>query len=229
MRKTLIAFSVAAALGASAWAFAQEAVPQPPAPPAPGESPLFEKLDTNHDGAISKAEAKADPKLAAKFDTLDKNKDGKLTPDELPQRHWKRGPDGRDGRGMGPGGPFGRADTDHDGRISKAEATVAGGKLAEDFDKLDLNHDGYLDKADMELRHKQMRDAWFDKADTNHDGALSKAEFEAAPPMGPPPGMGPGGPGKHHRGPGRDKDAPPPPPGGEGDMPPPAPDAKGGN
>ena len=39
---------------------------------APGQA------DTNGDGVIDRSEAAANPRLAAKFDELDKNKDGKL-------------------------------------------------------------------------------------------------------------------------------------------------------
>src|SRR2546423_10585384 len=45
---------------------------------AAGERPSFRDLDTNHDGAISKSEAAAQPQLAEKFDQADKNHDGKL-------------------------------------------------------------------------------------------------------------------------------------------------------
>ena len=43
-----------------------------------GESELFKQLDSDGDGAVSAVEAAADPKLAAEWDMLDANKDGKL-------------------------------------------------------------------------------------------------------------------------------------------------------
>ncbi|TGT79965.1 EF-hand domain-containing protein, partial [Mesorhizobium sp. M8A.F.Ca.ET.161.01.1.1] len=59
-----------------------------PATPAPRPA----KLDTNGDGVIDRSEAAANPRLAAKFDELDKNKDGKLSRDELPRwQHGRRG------------------------------------------------------------------------------------------------------------------------------------------
>ena len=44
---------------------------------------FFKKLDTDGDGRISRSEAQAAPRLAARFDDIDANKDGFLTPDEL--------------------------------------------------------------------------------------------------------------------------------------------------
>lgn len=43
----------------------------------------FKRADTSGDGKISKEEAAKLPGIAARFDELDKNKDGVLTPDEL--------------------------------------------------------------------------------------------------------------------------------------------------
>lgn len=164
-----------------------------PATPAP----RLAKLDTNGDGVIDRSEAAANPRLAAKFDELDKNKDGKLSRDELPR--WQHG---RRGHG---GERWAALDVNKDGRISREEAK-ADPRLAARFDQLDLNKDGYLDKADRELRMKQHRDAWFAAADTNKDGQLSKAEFDAA--KGPMHG-GPRHGGPRHGGP-RDGGAPKP-------------------
>ncbi len=44
----------------------------------------WEKVDTDGDGAVSRAEAEANaPRLAKKFDKIDSNSDGKITPEEL--------------------------------------------------------------------------------------------------------------------------------------------------
>ena len=43
----------------------------------------FAKADANRDGKLSKEEAAAVPAIAAKFDQLDKDKKGYLTPEEF--------------------------------------------------------------------------------------------------------------------------------------------------
>lgn len=152
----------------------------------PSESrPGATRIDANGDGVIDRQEAAAHPRLAQRFDELDKNKDGKLSRDELPKRKHRahRHAGGKDGPRHG---HFMSAlDTDKDGRISREEAK-AQPKFAERFEQLDVNKDGFVDRADFEARASQRRDEWFAAADTDKDGKLSKAEFDAAkrPPMG---------------------------------------------
>jgi hypothetical protein len=51
----------------------------------------FKKADTNGDGKLSKAEADAGmPRIAKNFDTIDANKDGFITPDEIRAAMEKR-------------------------------------------------------------------------------------------------------------------------------------------
>ena len=58
----------------SVCAHAQDAAPQ--------KSPDFARLDRNHDGFLSRAEAKADKRVAKFFGKADMNHDGKLNEDE---------------------------------------------------------------------------------------------------------------------------------------------------
>ncbi|WP_024870087.1 EF-hand domain-containing protein [Pseudoxanthomonas suwonensis] len=163
---------IAAALLAMTAGVAAAQTTTPAAAPAKAER---KALDANGDGVVDRSEAAAFPRLAARFDELDRDKDGKLQAGELP-RHGK----GHHGRfGHGPKGGFMALDTDKDGRISKAEA-AAKPRFAERFAKLDVNGDGFLDKADRELAMKKRNDAWFTEADTDKNGKLSKAEFDAA-------------------------------------------------
>lgn len=158
----ILSLAVAAAL-ASTFAIAQTAAPRTHA-----------ALDANGDGAVTKAEAANFPKLAERFDQLDKNKDGKLAGDELPMH--RAGMRGDDMRGHGAG--MRALDTDHDGRISRAEAQAGEAKWAERFDRMDVNKDGYLDRADMQARMAARRAECFAKADADKNGQLSRAEFD---------------------------------------------------
>ncbi|SOD57610.1 EF hand [Pseudoxanthomonas wuyuanensis] len=176
-RKTLLMMAVLTALGAGSAIAATT-------PDTAGKRAERIKLDANGDGFIDRAEAAAHPRLAAMFDELDKNKDGKLSADERPQRDGRwghKGHRGHDGHaGMrGPDFTRGNLDTDKDGRISRAEA-AADEKFAGRFDAMDLNKDGFVDRADHEARAKQRHDQWFAAADTDKDGKLSRAEFDAA-------------------------------------------------
>jgi EF-hand domain pair/EF hand len=85
------------------------------------------------------------------------------------------------------------ADTDGDGRVSRAEATAAGAERSgEWFDKLDQNKDGYVTQDELkqarETRHEMhgdMREKMeqrFKEADANSDGQLSLDEVQSKMP-----------------------------------------------
>lgn len=168
-RKTLLMLAVLTALSAGT-AFAATA------PASDSQHASRAKLDSNGDGSIDRSEAARHPRLAGKFDELDKNKDGKLAKEEMPRRHG--GGFGKNGHGQH--GMMMKLDTDKDGRISRAESATGQGKLASHFDKMDVNKDGYLDRSDREVRAKQRTDEWFAKVDTDKDGKLSRAEVDAS-------------------------------------------------
>ncbi len=61
---------------------AQDEKTAPPVTPS-GQSATFDTLDANKDGRISMPEASADPKLVESFSTADKNGDGYLDNSEF--------------------------------------------------------------------------------------------------------------------------------------------------
>ena len=73
------------------------------------------KLDTDKDGRISRAEAAADEKFAARFDTMDANADGFVDRADFQARMAQRR-----------GECFDKADLDKDGKLSREEFSKAG-------------------------------------------------------------------------------------------------------
>jgi hypothetical protein len=166
---------------------------------------LFGRLDTNHDGFITKEEVEAThqkmagmmgthddfekrfaahrlppPDRAAMFDELDANHDGSISRQEFvagqPRLQERRVLIMREGGDAGtsgaPGGPgtkmrmhgmgiaglsghlFEMADTNHDNRVSLAEAQAAA--LAH-FDRADVNHDGKITPEERQQMRELMR------------------------------------------------------------------------
>ena len=149
MLRGISIFILAAAAVTASSAFAQPATPNAQATqPHAHHGGRFATLDHNGDGYLDKTEVSG--KLAENFDKIDTNHDGKLSRDEL-RAAWKahRGGHhhGHHGHHMG----LAKLDTDHDGRVSFAEFTAA---MRAHFDRLDTNHDGYIDSSEMAARHK---------------------------------------------------------------------------
>lgn len=78
-----------------------------------------------------------------------------------------------------------RADTDGDGRITRAEFTQSRARM---FDKLDRDEDGYLSDADMSQRRFKRRSGGggrfkelIDYLDENDDGRVARSEFVEGP------------------------------------------------
>ena len=130
----------------------------------------FAELDLNHDGKVTQEEIKTfrGMRMEARqkehrdreFARLDSNHDGSISKAEFDVPHMD-GPEGPGGRGgpkglRGPGehgkGPMGgmmmlgmhwfeKADANHDGAVTLAEAQTAAATF---FDRLDTNHDGIV-------------------------------------------------------------------------------------
>lgn len=167
--KLLASAVILAIVAASVAASAQTHTPvQTPSP----------RIDTNQDGYIDRSEAAAMPKLAGRFDTLDTDRDGRLSRQELPARKHAQG--GHRRMAAGAHARLKKLDSNGDRRISRAEATAGAGKLAQRFDRMDVNADGFVDRADRQQRANQRSDAWFNQADSDNNDQLSRAEYDAA-------------------------------------------------
>jgi Ca2+-binding EF-hand superfamily protein len=126
---------------------------QPPKKPQqpPGQAgqadpaAIFERLDRNKDGFLTKDELPE--RLRDRFDEIDTNKDGKISKEEFVKARGRTSPPAP----PLPGSPppdllFRLLDTDGDGRLSAEELRNAI-KLLE---KLDKNKDGYIDRFELE-------------------------------------------------------------------------------
>lgn len=155
-------------------------------------------LDANGDGVIDRAEAAKSPRLAERFDRLDRNGDGRLEASERPQR--RHGRHGGKRPQHGAHRDHARLDTDSDGRLSRAEveaSTNARGKranpLAEHFAAIDADRDAHLVRSEIRAWHERQRpqreadmrkrfDERFAAADLNGDGKLSRVEVDEKMP-----------------------------------------------
>ncbi len=108
----------------------------------------------------------------ARFDSIDTNKDGKLSKSEIEADRATR---------------FAEADADKDGKLSSAElkahhAAHAGERaekrMAKMLNHMDKDGDGALTLAEMSGNKRGEK--MFSRIDTDADGALSKAELQAA-------------------------------------------------
>ncbi|WP_298863519.1 hypothetical protein [uncultured Gimesia sp.] len=143
--------------------------------------PIIVALDANKDGEISKEEIE---NATAALQKLDKDKNGKLTEDELRPNFGRRGGDrrgpgepgrrdgdrrgpeesgNRDGDRRGPGGPGGPENRERFSAASFVEKIMSN----------DKNKDGKLTKEELPERMQSM----FDRIDTNKDKEIDKAEL----------------------------------------------------
>ena len=130
----------------------------------PPPNPVMMALDADGDHIISAAEIKNAARALAK---LDKNKDGKLTQDEL----RPDGPPSRDGEG-GRGGQRGRPG--EGGRGGEGGRPGNSGEFLDRVMSFDENKDGKLSRKEMPERMQRM----LDRGDADKDGALDRDELK---------------------------------------------------
>jgi Ca2+-binding EF-hand superfamily protein len=117
--------------------------------PAAAQDTRFARADTDRNGVLSRAEVdRGLPGVAPRFNDIDRNRDGNLSPDEL--RSWSASR--KAGEGKGEGGfadYFRRADANGDGALTRAEADKALPRVGAKFDRIDANHDGKLSQDEL--------------------------------------------------------------------------------
>ncbi|MFL6765943.1 MAG: EF-hand domain-containing protein [Sphingomicrobium sp.] len=117
---------------------------------------IFDRLDTNHDGSISRQEFIAgQPQIREQRMIIMRNgpEGAAAMPGEAPMERMRMHMRGAGmGRGFG-GHLFDMADANHDGRLTLQEAEAAA--LAH-FDKADLNHDGKITPEERQQAHQLM-------------------------------------------------------------------------
>jgi hypothetical protein len=153
IRKTLVLAALATLAPVALLAAAPAATTTSPATGAPHRGgDMFNRLDTNHDGAISKDEAAAGSYLVKSFDTIDTNHDGLITQDEMRAAGEKR----REEMKAEAEARFKAADKNGDHLLSKEEVTAGMPRLARNFDQLDTNKDGQLSPEELAAARHHM-------------------------------------------------------------------------
>ena len=84
--------------------------------------------------------------------------------------------EGKCGEGKCGDASFARTDTDHDGRVSRAELLAVAPKAGAEFDAIDANHDGYLSEAEVYQFRKHQFDANGNPFPTDLYSKLSQAK-----------------------------------------------------
>ncbi|WP_157968753.1 MULTISPECIES: hypothetical protein [unclassified Sphingomonas] len=146
MRTILLTLALATS-GLAGVAQAQTATPPAPVPPAPPPGAMMQRVDSNHDGVVSRAEALAE--AGARFDAMDANHDGQLSDAEriayrdTMRSRW-RARAGGEATPPPPPPPPPAATPAADARPPIARADYIA-RAAARFDRMDANHDGKLD------------------------------------------------------------------------------------
>ena len=114
---------------------------------------LFEQwkqADTDGDGELSRAEAAAMPDLAANFDAIDRDGNGRITPDEV--RAWRTAHRSRPRNNVPSGlsALLAKADANGDGVLSRSEVASSLPRMAPNFDRIDTDRNGLLSREEID-------------------------------------------------------------------------------
>jgi len=170
---------------------------------------IFAKLDTNHDGFVTKdeintLEAQREQKAQERaqrfdpskvFDRLDANHDGKVTAAEVDAARSQRAQskNGQPAKAQATGftGLFAKADTNKDNVLSRAEFDAMGQELKARMERASVARgETAVRMFDLEDSNKDGRVtlaemqqaalAQFDRVDLNHDGTITPQERQQA-------------------------------------------------
>lgn len=104
--------------------------------------------DANNDGTITRDEFLARP--IEHFNRLDANHDGAISGAEMPAPGARGERHGEGGEHHGAGGDHPNPDANGDHQLSRAEFTTMGAAM---FDHLDANHDGRVTREEVQTAH----------------------------------------------------------------------------
>jgi Ca2+-binding EF-hand superfamily protein len=136
------AFATIGGLGLGSWAAADDK-------PAGTVESEMKRMDANADQRVSPDEHAA--YASSKFDSMDTDKDGRVTAVEMQAAHEKMG---KKAKGTSASDKIKSMDTNNDGALSADEYTA--GKRSK-FDAMDTNTDGFLSKTELASEHAEQR------------------------------------------------------------------------
>ncbi|AZG13116.1 EF-hand domain-containing protein [Cupriavidus pauculus] len=127
----------------------------------------MKSVDTDGDGAISKAEADA------LFNKIDTNRDGKLDKSEMAAYRKTQWEQRRSKMKAEFDAKFKAADKNNDGALTRDEFKTAFPRMANRFDKLDANRDGKVTMAEIQSDMQKMHKDRMDRMERRGPGGAS--------------------------------------------------------
>lgn len=115
----------------------------------------LERMDTDQDVRISRAEFDAGQQRKLDFAAVDANKDGYLVRTELRAYHEKMRPQREAERAKRFEEKFAAADLDRDGRLSRVEVDEKMPRMKDRFAWIDENRDGFISRGELQAGRKR--------------------------------------------------------------------------
>lgn len=109
----------------------------------------FERLDSDADGSVSRAEAAGTERLENEFGTIDGNRDGQISAEEYQVFVKARRSEQREKAKARIQQRWADADSNGDGMISRAEAEQGLPMIAKRFDTMDSDQDGKISQQEL--------------------------------------------------------------------------------